>query len=57
MRGPLEKTLTLEQPSPIAIACLKIEIAYVHYNAIIMPLTPSTNKMCTKLREEKLQCP
>ncbi len=49
--GPLERTLSLEKPSPIATTHLKIEIVWAHY-----PLTPSSYKMCTKLREKGFKC-
>jgi hypothetical protein len=32
--GPLERTLSLEEPSPTTIACLKIEFACAFCNAI-----------------------
>jgi len=48
--GPLERTPSLEEPSPIA-TCFKTEITYV------TSLTPSTYKMCAKLKEEGFQCP
>jgi hypothetical protein len=32
--GPPKRTPSLDKPSPIAIACLKIEIAYAHCNIV-----------------------
>jgi hypothetical protein len=41
---------SLEEPSPTAIARLKIEIAC----SVVTPLTPSVYKMCAKLKKEVL---
>jgi hypothetical protein len=48
--GPPARMFSLEEPSPTAIACFKIEIVC----NVVMPLTPSVYKMCEKLKKEGL---